>query len=98
MKKELPVPETQHQEVLYQLMTRPTIDRYTMMISCGVGSLTTVISELRTDYKVDIETIIKTKYNRYGRQIKYAIYKLRSKPNARKIYFSMKSNQLNVAL
>lgn len=86
--RKLPKPTSQTQEVLYELINRISIDRRSMMLSCGVLNLTARISNLR--YKgiaiktTEIETI-----NKFGREISYAQYSLHSKKDAIKAYMRM---------
>ena len=91
--KNLPLPESQTQEVLYELINRFSIDRRTMMLSAGVWNLTARISNLRTKGVSIISDEI-TSINKYGREIKFVHYHLERRKEAVKIYLKMKTNQL----
>ena len=90
--KKLPLPESQAQEVLFELINRIFIDRQTMMLSSNVWNLTARISELRQKNL----NIISNKLhgvNKYGREIEFVQYSLEDKKEASKVYLVMKSNQ-----
>lgn len=92
--KKLPEPESQIQEVLYELINRLYIDRRTMMLSAGILNLTARITNLRNQglrnniITKEIETI-----NKYGRKISFAQYSLVDKKQAREFYLKLKQNQ-----
>lgn len=90
--KNLPLPESQMQEVLYELINRLYIDRRTMMLSCGVWNLTARISNLRDKGLNIISNKIQV-VNKFGREIKFVQYSLEEKKEASKIYLKMKENQ-----
>lgn len=92
--KAIPQPESQMQEVLYELINRITIDRRTMMLSSGVWNLTARISDLRNKGLRIISNKI-TSVNKYGREIEFVHYRLEEKKEAVKIYLRMKANQDN---
>lgn len=92
--KKIPPPESQMQEVLYELINRISIDRRTMMLSAGVWNLTARISNLR--YKgVNIESRKIISQNKYGREISFVHYYLKDKKEAVRIYNEMKLNQMS---
>ena len=90
--KKIPLPESQTQEVLFELIKRLSIDRKTMMLSCGVANLTAQISKLKNK-GVKIETIEVPFKNKYGRESTFAQYKLECKSDAVKVYHDLKANQ-----
>lgn len=90
--KNLPLPESQLQEVLYELINRFTIDRRSMMLSANIWNLPARILDLR-NHGVSIESNICTGTNKYGREIEYVTYSLINKAEARDIYLRLKENQ-----
>lgn len=92
--KKIPEPESQIQEVLYELINRLYIDRRTMMLSAGILNLTARITNLRNKglrknlVTKEIETV-----NKYGRKITYAQYSLLNKKEAVDFYMKLKENQ-----
>ena len=86
--KKLPLPTTQLQEVLYELINRFSIDHKSMILSCGVLNLTACISDLRI-LNVPIETIKITSVNKFGRKVIYGRWKLIDKKIASEIYIKM---------
>lgn len=90
--KKVPIPESQMQEVLYELINRISIDRRTMMLSAGVWNLTAQISALRNK-GLNIVSEEKNSTNKYGREITFVHYSLKDKKEAVKIYLQMKANQ-----
>lgn len=93
--KRIPLPKSQMQEVLYELIKRLYIDRRTMMLSCNVWNLTARISNLR-DKGLKIVSNEIVSFNKYGRTISYVQYSLQSKKEAVKIYEAMKANQVGI--
>lgn len=85
-------PESQIQEVLFELINRIEIDRRTMMLHCGVWGLTARISDLRKLGLNIISNEIKS-VNKFGREIKFVHYSLKNKKEACQIYDILKSNQ-----
>lgn len=93
--KKIPLPESQMQEVLYELINRLYIDRRTMMLSCGVWNLTARISNLR-DKGLNIKSDEMNASNKYGRKIEFVHYRLEDKKEAIVIYKEMKANQSTI--
>lgn len=91
----IPLPESQTQEVLYELINRLYIDRRTMMLSSGVWNLTARISNLRRK-GVDILSNEVIGVNKFKREIKYVHYSLRNKKEAVKVYLVLKGNQAGI--
>ena len=90
--KKLALPESQMQEILYELINRLSIDRKTMMLSCGVWNLTARISNLRKK-GLNIKSDEIKAVNKYGRDISFVHYRLEDKKEASAIYNEMKANQ-----
>ena len=90
--KKIQLPESQTQEVLYELINRLYIDRKTMMLSCGVANLTAQISIL-SNKGVKITTNEIPFNNKYGRQSTFAQYSLENKKDAVIVYEELKANQ-----
>ena len=90
--RKLQLPESQTQEVLYELISRLFIDRKTMMLSSGVMNLTARISELRMRQLKIVSNEIVT-LNKFGREIKYVQYSLEDKKAAVSVYIKMKETQ-----
>jgi hypothetical protein len=86
--KKLPLPKSQTQEVLYELIMRLYIDRKTMMLSCSVLNLTSIISRLRyLGVKIKTEKIeVK---NKFGRDVFFARYSLVNKKESKNIYLNI---------
>jgi len=93
--KKLPQPESQIQEVLFELISRIYIDRRTMMLSCGVWNLTARISDLRNK-GLDIVSNKMKGLNKYKCEVEFVHYSLNNKKEAVSIYLLMKENQSNV--
>ena len=93
--RKIPAPESQMQEVLYELINRIAIDRRTMMLSCGVWNLTARISNLRNKGLKIISNKIQS-VNKYGREIEFVQYSLEEKKEAIKTYLEMKENQAGI--
>lgn len=93
--KNLQQPESQMQEVLFELINRLYIDRRTMMLSCGVWNLTARIADLRL-LGLEIVSNEKTGENKYGREITFVHYSLENKKEAAKVYNKMKETQLTL--
>lgn len=90
--KAVPKPESQVQEVLYELINRLFIDRKTMMLSSNVLNLTANISVLRSKgLNIKTNNILST--NKYNREVTFARYSLQNKKEAVKIYLQLKENQ-----
>ena len=94
--KKIPLPESQMQEVLFELINRLYIDRKTMMLSSDVWNLTARISNLR-DKGLKIISNKITSLNKYGREIEFVHYSLENKKEAVKIYLEMKENQTGLS-
>lgn len=92
MRRKIDDPDSQIQEVLYELINRFTIDRKTMMLSCNVSNLTAQISHLRNK-GVEILSDEIDFTNKYGRESTFMKYRLKSKSDAIKVYNHMKENQ-----
>jgi hypothetical protein len=90
--KKLQLPESQIQEVLYELINRLSIDRKTMMLSSGVWNLTARIADLRRK-GVLVNSNPLVGVNKYGRQIDFVNYSISDKKSAVIIYERMKDNQ-----
>jgi len=88
--KKLPLPKSQVQEVLYELINRISIDRRTMMLSCGILNLTARISDLRYN-GVQINNTEICVFNKFGRVVKYVQYSLQNKKEAIEYYKSINS-------
>lgn len=93
--KKIPLPESQMQEVLFELINRLYIDRRTMMLSSGVWNLTARISNLRRKGLNIVSNEIKS-VNKYKRDISFVQYSLNDKKEAVKIYFKMKEGQAGI--
>lgn len=93
--KKIPLPESQVQEVLFELINRLYIDRRTMMLSSGVWNLTARISNLRQKGVKIISNEIKSK-NKFNREIKFVQYSLENKKEAVETYLKLKSNQAGI--
>ena len=91
--KKPPQPESQSQEVIFELLNRLYIDRRTMMLSCNVWNLTARISELRNKGFNIVSNKIKG-VNKYGREIEFVQYRLEDKKEAKALYLEMKETQL----
>ena len=90
--KKIPSPESQIQEVLFELINRLFISRRIMMLSCGVLNLTAIISGLRNKgLKIASDQVKST--NKYGREATSVRYRLEDKKAAVKFYKKMKENQ-----
>lgn len=93
--RKLPSPESQEQEVLFELYNRTFIDRRSMMLSAGVLNLTANISKLRmkgfaiASNKVTVE-------NKFGREVSFVRYSLQDKKEASVKYLKMKEKQLQI--
>lgn len=93
--KKIPLPESQVQEVLYELINRLYIDRRTMMLSSGVWNLTARISNLRTmGCKIISNEVTAT--NKFNREIKFVQYSLEDKKEAVALYMKLKENQAGI--
>lgn len=90
--KKIPLPESQIQEVLFELINRLFISRRIMMLSCGVLNLTAIISELRNKGLKIASDQVKS-INKYGREATSVRYRLEDKKEAVKLYKKMKDNQ-----
>ena len=90
--KKIPLPESQVQEVLFELINRLFIDRRTMMLACAVSNLTAIISILRNKGLNIVSNKINS-VNKYNREIKFVQYSLENKKEAVIIYMEMKANQ-----
>lgn len=93
--KQIRQPESQMQEVLFELINRLYIDRRTMMLSCGVWNLTARIADLRR-LGLKIISNEKTGINKYDREITFVHYSLENKKEAAKVYNQMKETQLTI--
>lgn len=91
--KKIPLPESQIQEVLFELINRLFISRRIMMLSCGVLNLTAIISELRNKGFNIASDQVKS-INKYGREASSVRYRLEDKKEAAKLYKQMKENQI----
>lgn len=92
--KKIPQPQSQRQEVLYELIKRINIDRRQMMLSCGVLNLPDQIMHLRNRYGLKINlTKLKTK-NKFDREVEFGQYTLTEKKEASKIYLKMQQDQI----
>lgn len=83
-------PNNQLQEVLYHLLTRPVIDRKTMMLH-GVLNLPEQISRLRYKHFVAISTTYTSVINKYNQVVEFGSYKLIDKAQARIKYDELTS-------
>lgn len=88
--KKLTPPESQIQEVLFNLINRLHIDRRSMMLSCNVWNLPDNIMKLRRK-GLNITSTEKTSKNKYGREIKFVHYSLQNKKEASIVYAEMKA-------
>lgn len=93
--KKIPEPESQLQEVLYELINRLYIDRKTMMLSCDILNLTARIANLRRKGVKIIANEVKG-VNKYGREITFAKWSLDNKIQAREVYLELKKNQAGI--
>ena len=94
--KKIALPESQIQEVFFELYNRLFIDRKTMMLSCGVWNLTARISDLRKiGFKI-ISNEVKS-FNKYGREVTFVQYSLENKKEAVELYQKMKLNQAGIS-
>lgn len=83
-------PENQVEEVLYSLLTRFSIDRRQMMLSCGILNLPDVIMRIRNKLNIEIETSKIPVLNKFGRNVEFGEYKLKDKAHARNVYDNLK--------
>ncbi len=83
-------PENQVEEVIYSLLTRFSIDRRQMMLSCGILNLPDVIMRIRNKHNIEIETSKIPVLNKFGRNVEFGEYKLKDKFHARTIYDNLK--------
>ena len=90
--KKIELPESQLQEVLYELINRLNIDRKTIMLSCSVLNLPANILKLRKK-GVKIEMLEFNTTNKFGRNVSFGKYRLEDKKSAVVIYKEMKANQ-----
>lgn len=93
--KAIPQPESQVQEVLFELINRLFIDRKTMMLSCNVYNLTARISNLRSKGLQIVTNEVLSK-NKYNREVKFAQYSLENKKEAVRVYLKMKEEQVGI--
>lgn len=92
--KKIPNPQSQIQEVLYELIKRINIDRRQMMISCGVLNLPDQIMKLRRKHNLTINlTKVKTE-NKFGREVEFGQYTLKNKKEASKVYHKIQQEQI----
>lgn len=93
--KKIPQPESQVQEVLYELINRFFIDRRTMMLSSGVWNLTARISNLRNmGLQINSNEIVSK--NKFNREIKFVQYSLEDKKAGIALYLNLKDNQTGI--
>ncbi len=90
--KKIPPPESQIQEILFELINRLFVDRKTMMLSSGVLNLTAQISNIRNK-GINIASNEVTTTNKFNREVKFVRYSLKDKKEAVKVYLNMKKNQ-----
>lgn len=93
--KPIPKPESQVQEVLFELINRLFIDRRTMMLSSGVWNLTARISNLRNKGLKIVSNKV-TAVNKFKREITFVQYSLEDKKEAVKAYMKLKENQAGI--
>jgi len=93
--KKPPLPESQIQEVLFELLSRLYIDRKTMMLSSGILNLTARITNLRNKGVKIISNKIKS-VNKYGREITFCQWSLENKKEAFIEYMELKKNQVGI--
>lgn len=85
MKRKAPLPRTQVQEVLYELIHRFSIDRRSMMLQCGVWNLPARILDLRR-LGLIIKSQAHTVINAYGREVTFMSYAVKDRKEAIKLY------------
>lgn len=86
----LPKPKKQISEVLYELITRPSINRKYMFNETGILNVTARIANLRNIWGLDIVCTKIDAINKHGRKIQYGEWSLSHKDEAIIIY-----NQIN---
>lgn len=92
--KPIPNPQSQIQEVLFELIKRINIDRRQMMLSCGVLNLPDQIMKLRRRHNLTIElSKVKTE-NKFGREIEFGRYTLKNKKEASVTYLKIQQEQI----
>lgn len=82
----LPSPKKQIEEVLYYLIKRHNINRRQMMLDTGILNLTARISDLRNKYNINIECSMLPIKNKFGRSIKYGLFRLQNKEEGIELY------------
>ena len=87
----LPLPTSQNQEVLFELINRNFIDRPMMMNNNNIWNLTAIISELRNNplLRTNIVSNEFTGRNKYNREISFVNYSLKDKDKAIELYLIM---------
>lgn len=89
--RKVPPPQSQIQEVLYELLNRLHIDRQSMMLSCGIFNLPARILDLRNKGVSIISNKVQT-VNKFGREIEFIRYSIPNKIHAREIYHQLQLN------
>lgn len=92
--RKLKAPESQQQEVLHELLTRLTIDRRLVMLSCGVLNLPDAIMKLKKKGVQIITERVET-VNKFGRSVSFGKYRVINKKEAIEVYNSMFENPAN---
>lgn len=76
---ELSKPRNQIAEVLFELITKETITRKSILQSCGILNVTSRIADLRIRHNVDVKCQEIETTNKHGRNITYGKWYLSEK-------------------
>lgn len=85
MKKVNP-PGSQIEEVLFCLLTRPFINRESMMLGYKVLNLPDNVFRLRNTYNLSISIEMVDTLNKYGENVSYGLYSLPDKSHGIEVY------------
>lgn len=85
MSNKIRQPESQIQEVLYELLTKVEIDRRSVMFTLNIWNLPARICNLR-HRGVVIESRVFKGVNKYGNNISFVHYRLKNRAQALSIY------------
>lgn len=88
----LPKPTKQIEEVLYYLIKRHTINRRQMMLDTGILNVTARIANLRNKYNLTIDCNMLPVVNKFGRPIKYGLWRLENKQEGIDLYKKLQKN------
>ena len=76
---ELSKPRNQIAEVLFELITKETITRKSILESCGILNVTARIADLRIHFFIDVKCQEIETTNKHGRKITYGKWYLSEK-------------------